>query len=229
MRAILFDLDNTLYPEIEFVKSGFKSVAQYLSSRYYFKDNSLFSMMMDILERDGRGKIFDTLLNNLGIYMDEKVKLLTYIYRSHQPDIYLYEDVLSTLSKLKSRGIRLGIVTDGRASIQRNKIFALKLDNIFDVIICCDELGTEYWKPSVIPFKIGLELLNISPSDASYVGDDLSKDFIGPNTMGMLTIRMDRQTQQNNLNNTFAEIAAPQFSVKSLEEILPIIGINDDK
>jgi len=221
--AVLFDLDDTLYPEIEFVKSGFRAAARYLSLRYHFSEDSLVKQMLDILRRDGRGKIFDTLLRYLGLYTEEKVRLLVYLYRSHRPTIHLYEDVLPTLECLRRYGTRLGIITDGMASVQRNKIAALGLNNLFDVIVCTDELGKECWKPSTIPYKIALELLEAPPSEAVYVGDDPSKDFLAPNSMGMLTIQVNRQTYQNLKQESIPEVAAAGFVIKRLKQILPII------
>ena len=151
MKAVLFDLDNTLYPEIEFVKSGFRTVARYLSSRFDMNEDSLFTQMLDILERDGRGKVFDNLLYELGLYQEERIKLLVYLYRSHKPSISPYRDCVLTFEHLKHWGMRLGILTDGMASVQRNKIAALGLEDVLDAIMCTDELGSEYWKPSVVP------------------------------------------------------------------------------
>lgn len=224
MKAVLFDLDNTLYPEIEFVKSGFRTVARYLNSRYHFSEDSLFTQMLDILQRDGRGKVFDSLLDNLGLYTEDGVKLLVYLYRSHCPTIRLYEDVLPTLEALKCYGTRLGVVTDGMASVQRNKIAALGLQNLFDAIVCADELGKECWKPSTISYKVALDLLQVSPSEAVYVGDDPSKDFVGPNLIGMLTIQVKRQMQQHFMPEAIPEPNGAKVIVERLEEILPIVG-----
>jgi len=224
MRAALFDLDDTLYSEIEFVKSGFRTVARYVSSRYHFNKDLLFTQMLDILQREGRGKVFDSLLYSLGIYTEEKVRLLVYLYRSHCPTIHLYEDVLPTLDHLRCYGMRLGIVTDGMASVQRNKIVALGLESFFDAIVCTDELGRQCWKPSAGPYKVALDLFQVSPSEAVYVGDDPSKDFLGPNSIGMLTIQVKRQIEQNSTPDVIPEPAGAKFVVKGLGEILPTIG-----
>ena len=222
MKAVLFDLDDTLYPEIEFVKSGFRTVARYLSSRYHFDENALFAQMLHILQRDGRGKVFDTLLHELNLYTEERVKLLMYLYRSHCPTICLYEDVLPTLEYLRQRNMLLGIVTDGMASVQRNKITALGLGKLFDVIICTDEMGEECWKPSVIPYKAALDFLQVHPSEATYVGNDASKDFLGPNSLGMLTIQVNRSMQKSSIDIISGAVKA-KFIVKELREILGII------
>lgn len=223
MKAVLFDLDNTLYPEMEFVKSGFRAVAHYLSARYHLDEESLFAQTIDILQNVGRGKIFDNLLYNLGLYQEERVKVLVYIYRSHKPTINLYEDSLPTFMNLKDCGIRLGILTDGMASMQRNKIAALGLEGVFDAIVCTDELGKEFWKPSIIPYKVALDLLEVSPSEAAYVGNDPAKDFVGANSMKMLTIQVTRDTHRDFTPNGIPEPARANFIVRRLEETLPII------
>lgn len=222
MKAVLFDLDNTLYPEIEFVKSGFRAVARYLVSKHHFSEDLIVKQMLDILEKDGRGKVFDSSLHNLGLYSEDMVKLLVFIYRSHHPRIQLYSDVLPTLKKLRSWSLRMGIITDGMASVQRNKIASLAFDKIFDAIVFSDEIGREFWKPSTMPYKVALNLLQISPLESAYVGDDPSKDFLGSNSIGMYTIQVKREMQQNK-TDVIPEPARARVIVKKLDEILPII------
>lgn len=222
MKAILFDLDNTLYPEIDFVKSGFREVSQYIASRYNFKAETIFRKMLDIMEQNGRGRIFDILLQELNVFSLEKVQLLIYLYRSHIPNIKLYEYVLVTLEELKNRSIKIGILTDGIASVQRNKVISLGLEKYFDVIIYTDQLGKEFWKPSVIPFKVALELLDIKPQEAGYVGDDISKDFFAPNLIGMLSIQVKKDIPLNSrvIHNEFYK---PKVIINQIKEILSII------
>ena len=223
MKAVLFDLDDTLYPEIEFVKSGFRVVARYLGSRYHFDEDLLFSQMLDTLQREGRGKVFDELLHKLGHYSEEKVKLLVYLYRSHCPTIHLYEDVLPTIEQLRQSGFRLGILTDGMASVQKNKAMALSVESLFDIVIYTDELGRECWKPSTISYMVALDLLQVSPSQAVYIGDDPSKDFIGPNSMGILTIQIHRKMERESMTDIAPKSDRAQFHVEKLEEIWPLV------
>lgn len=223
MKAVLFDLDDTLYPEMEFVKSGFRAVSQYLASRHHLNEDVLFTQMLDILRRDGRGRVFDSLLYSLGLYSEGEVKLSVYLYRSHPPTIHLYEDALPTLALLKDRGMQVGILTDGRASVQRRKITALGLESLFDTIVCTDELGDECWKPSIIPYRIALDLLQVAPPDAAYIGDNPSRDFAGAASIGMLTIQVKRQIQPNSIRRVISEHAGAEFVVENLNEILAIV------
>lgn len=223
MDAILFDLDNTLYPEIEFVKSGFKCISTYLASKYGFNEKFIFERLLDIFEKKGRGKIFNDLLLELDIYSEEELNVLIYLYRSHNPDIKLYNDVFPVLNTLKQMELALGIITDGRASVQQNKINALNLGDFFDVIVYTDKLGSENWKPSTVPYKIALNLLDVSSSKSIYVGDDPYKDFLGPKNLGMETVRIDRGFTENYwAKRGFKEVKA-NYSINSLKELLPLL------
>ena len=230
MKVVIFDLDDTLYDEYEFVKSGFKVVAAYLSSRYELDKNDIFTRLCEITKRDGRGKVFNTLLSNLGLYSLERVQTLIYIYRSHLPKIFLEKRVVYYLNTLRKKGLLLGIVTDGKSSVQSRKVEALGLKDYFDLILCSDELGREYWKPSTVPFKVVLDLLKTPPEKAVYVGDNVRKDFYGPNLMGLLTIQLrkwlKRENDQNDQPHSFLSTDFhAKYVVEELEEINTIIGV----
>lgn len=221
MKAVIFDLDDTLYPEIEFVRSGFKIVSRYISLKNAIDDNLTFKKIMLILEEHGRGKVFDILLNDLGIYSEDYVNLLLYLYRSHCPTINLYPEADTFLKELKHHNIQLGIISDGMASVQKNKISALGIDSYFDIIILTDELGKHYWKPSLTPFKIALSLLEVQPNEAIYIGDNVSKDFIAPNKLGMESIQLN--SGRSSINEVSDNSMNPKFIANNFEEISRII------
>lgn len=223
MKAILFDLDNTLYPEIEYVKSGFRCVSSYLNSKYDLDKEEIFFRLIDLFEKNGRGKIFDSLLKELGLYSNKNIHLLIYLYRSHFPKIKLYDDTIFVINALKKLDLQIGLITDGRASVQQNKVFALKLDSMFDIIIYTDKLGFENWKPSPLPFKIALDLLNSTPNEVIYVGDDPYKDFSGPKSIGMKTIQIKRNIKETYWKDKGFKKTNANFLVNDLEEIIGII------
>ncbi len=221
MKAVLFDLDDTLYPEIEFLRSGFAVVSSYLAKRHGLNEHELLEKVLSILENNGRRKVFDILLDSLGHYSPENVKLLVYLYRSHLPAIHPYPDTVSVLRGLKKANLKLGILTDGMASVQRNKIKTLGIDGLFDAIMCTDELGKEYWKPSILPFKIILDLLQVSPQEATYVGNDIGKDFFAPNELGMTTIRIDRKQATNKQESS--DLAEARHVISEFSDVLHIV------
>lgn len=223
MRAVIFDLDGTLYPELEFVRSGFREVARYLDARYHLGEARVLDLLLEKLRAEGRGRVFDGVLRELGVYTEERVRLLLFLYRSHRPEIRLHGDVLPTLEELGRRGVRLGLVTDGMASVQRRKIAALGLEGVLDAIVCSDELGGDCWKPSAVPYRIALDLLGAAPLDAAYVGDDVRKDFLWPNSAGMLTIEVRREVPGGADPRPVPEASRARAVVSRLEDILPLV------
>lgn len=192
IKAVLFDLDDTLYEEITFVRSGFRAVTSHLCERFQLNRDELFLTMMEILSKENRGKVFDKVLEHYGLYHPRLVEELVCIYRSHQPNIHLYLDAKPTFQMLKSSGIKLGIITDGLHAVQRNKVTALGLQELMDIIIYTDEQGRDYWKPHPATFQRAIKVLAINPSEAVYIGNDPAKDFAGPNATGMVSVHLHR-------------------------------------
>ena len=108
------------------------------------------------------------------------------VYREHMPSIVLYDNVVKQIIDLQNRGIRVGIITDGRPNGQKNKIVALGLDKLVDDIIITDELGGEdFRKPCDIAFRIMQRRWKIPFEQMLYVGDNIHKDFQAPKQLGM--------------------------------------------
>lgn len=228
VKAVLFDLDNTLYPEEQFVLSGFRAVARTLGERMNLSTEAVFANMLKILKDHGRGKVFDRLLEDFQIDSATWLPTLVQVYRSHQPLIFLFPGVTEALRSLKDRAVKIGLVTDGLASVQRRKIAALGLDAVMDVIVCTEELGKGCRKPSTAPFEIALQLLNVPGGAAAYVADDVSKDFAGPNRLGMKSVQI-RSTglvgvPQSSLPKD--PVYLPGLTVESLDEALRVLELD---
>lgn len=228
IQAILFDLDDTLYPEIDFVKSGFHEVAETIANTQSLESQDLFTRMMEILKEDGRGQVFDKLLRDLGLHSAERVSLMTYIYRSHAPKIELYPDTRPILNELKERNVKTGIITDGMAIVQNRKILALGLEELVDEIIYTDVFGRDFWKPSSLPFLVASEMLNLDPRDAMYVGDNITKDFIGANLVGMPTVQFAPNPEKHIESLKTAPVSAhARVTINKLSDVLLLLGENN--
>lgn len=176
IKGIIFDLDDTLYSEKEYVRSGYKAVSDYLGGGYEEKLWQFFEA--------GRPAI-DVLLKELG-RENEKAEVLK-VYRSHKPDIHLYPGVTEMITELKEKGIKVGIITDGRPEGQQNKLEALGLE--VDDVIITDELGgTQFRKPCDIAFRIMMTRWRLNTADIVYVGDNPTKDFQAPQQLGMKSL-----------------------------------------
>lgn len=178
--GVIFDLDDTLYSEKEYVRSGFKAVADYLGGDYAGRLWEMFE--------EGKPAI-TCLLSELGL--EEREAEALRVYRYHSPDIHLYPDVEETFAQLRSSGIKIGILTDGRPEGQRAKIKALGLEKMVDDILVTDELGgVQFRKPCDIAYRIIQRRWRIPFEEITYVGDNPAKDFHAPRQLGMKSVAL---------------------------------------
>ncbi|ACT01176.1 HAD family hydrolase [Paenibacillus sp. JDR-2] len=97
-----------------------------------------------------------------------------------------YPGLKEMLSGLKKAAFKLGMITNGRAFYQRDKIRALGIECYFDDIIISEAVGLR--KPDPAIFQLSLTNLNVSAAEAVFVGDNLKKDMIPAKELGMKTI-----------------------------------------
>lgn len=174
--VVIFDLDDTLYLERDYVRSGFEAIA-----KKYPNVNELFEKLWDAF-LDGKQAI-DYVLEKEGL-LSEKDNCLN-IYRFHTPNIKLQQGVKEMLLRLKTNK-RLGLITDGRVEGQKAKIDALGISSFFDKIIITDELGgTEFRKPNSKAFILMKEYFLSDYRNMCYIGDNFKKDSVAPDKLGM--------------------------------------------
>ena len=208
--CFVFDLDDTLYNEIDYLKSAYRFISEGVVGE---NNESLYQEMLKIYFSGGN--TFEFILNK---YTEKNLTLekLLYLYRNHHPDILLREGVLEILKEMKNRNAITGIITDGRSITQRNKIKALGLENVIDTLIISEEFGCE--KPSSALY----ESLMINPSCRQYYyfGNNLNKDFISPKKLGWFCIGILNSNNIRNQNiSEFSDDFIPHVFIKSMVEI----------
>jgi len=191
--TVVFDLDDTLYDEIDFCRSGFRAGAQFIAtlSDKHTPDDIL-ATIWDCFITGDHDSTFDAALRRLGIPYDLNIiGKLVEIYRTHTPTLTLPAESRATLDALTDK-YTLGLLTDGYMPTQRLKVQALGIEHYFTAIVYTEELGREFWKPSPRGFEKLIELLHARPEQMAYIADNETKDFIAPNQLGMLTIQLLR-------------------------------------
>lgn len=192
IKAVVFDLDDTLISEKQYVESGFRYVASLIHCRFGISEERAFSDLMNLF-RESSQNVFNRLLNFYEIENShETIIELISEYRNHHPEINFYDDVLPCIAQLKSMGIKVGIITDGYSDTQRRKLEAVHAYDYFDEIIITDELGREFSKPHNKPFEIMREKLNVEFDEMVYVGDNPEKDFFISSIHPLITVRINR-------------------------------------
>jgi putative hydrolase of the HAD superfamily len=190
-QAVLFDLDDTLYPEREFVDGGFRAVGRFLAPHVGRSLPTIVRRLRALHDRDGRGRLFDTLLAELGRPHDPDLVLAALLaYRTHHPHLTPFPDVAETLDRLRKGDMATGLVSDGLSAVQARKLASLPaVARRLDIIVMTEELGPANAKPSPVPFRVACLALGVAPERAVYVGNDPRKDFAGARAAGLATIR----------------------------------------
>ena len=187
-RAIVFDLDDTLYAQVDFKRSGFRVVASQLAEWGIADAESAIASMERQLAALGPShpRILDAMVVDLGL-TGVSIDRLVSVFRDHLPVIRPFAGISELLAHLRGR-YRLGLLTDGLAAVQRRKVVALGLASAFDAMLFSDEMETQ--KPDQILFEWFERQFGLAGSELMYVGDNPAKDFLGANQRGWRTLRV---------------------------------------
>ena len=218
VKAVVFDLDDTLISEKEYIKSGYLHIAGIIEDRFAMDKKQVFDELMSLFNVSPLN-VFNRLYDKYQIkYSKEMILDLVKEYRGHFPDIQFYDDVLPCLSELKRAGIKVGIITDGYAIAQRQKLKAIQANEYFDEIIVTDELGRDYWKPHPKAFELMKEKFRVNFDEMIYVGDNPEKDFYISKTYPIKTVRIIRDGVHSDKNY-----------FRDIKEDIKIISLKDIK
>jgi len=217
--TVIFDLDDTLYDEADYCKSGFEAVTDFLAD---LPQAPPAERILDCLWKQftagNRTKTFNAALRELGISFDDNlIQTLIKTYRNHIPKIKLPADSKDILCRL-SKKYTLALLTDGFLPAQELKVRALGIEKYFETIIYTEQLGREFWKPSPAGFEKLMQSLNAKPENTVYVADNEQKDFIAPNKLGILTIQMIRPARLHSQSPRQSD-AAPRYVIHKISRL----------
>ena len=218
IRAILFDLDDTLISEMDFVREGWRAVAEYLSPGTERTVKQLEAMAAEAFAVD-RAHVYDQVCTQLGLGAGVVAKCIE-IYRTHRCSVRLLDDAAAALTWAADRPT--AIISDGRADVQRNKVIAAGLDRLVDAVILTDELGPGMGKPNPAGFQLALKLLNVAASEAIYIADNPAKDFLGPRSIGMCSAQI-RRSDGVHVNAQTVPGGNPDVHLDSLYELPAVV------
>lgn len=222
IELVVFDLDDTLFPEKEFVKSGFRAAANYLQKSGITPDD-VFPELWKTFCRGARGTVFNDVLHAVGIEpAEDLIKKLIEIYRSHKPLLALFPDAAFILKHLHGRK-KMGILSDGYRETQKNKVDALNIESYFDVILFTDFLGRDFWKPHTAGYEKIMDICSISCEKCLYVGDNPRKDFYGARQTGWKTVHVLRTDGIYSEQENVPEEYRADISVHDLYKLAEVI------
>lgn len=212
---VVFDMDDTLYLERDYVRSGFTAVGAHVEQA--FGVVGFGSTLWEGFELGVRGDAFDRALLAHDLVDDgPAVAELVAVYRSHEPVIDLLPDARDLLDRLGSRP--LGLITDGPSASQWAKIRPLGLEARLSFIVVTGDHGLEWTKPSELPYIRCEQLAAAEPAQCWYIGDNPHKDFVTPSRRGWTSVRVRRAASLHH------EAATPTgvVEIESLDQLLAL-------
>ena len=221
INIIVFDLDDTLYPQIEYTRQCLHSTVNYISDISGENKDVIKSKLDEILEKNGIEYkfIFHDLFKEINFDGMPQIREILELFWACKPQINLFDGVLDILTQLKTK-YRLAILTDGHVHIQEQKIDTLGIKDFFETVLITDFLGAQYRKPSPAGYKKLLEDMKIKPHDCIYVGNDPRKDFLACKELGIKTVRI-RQGDYKDL--TLDENHEADVEIDDIADLLNII------
>ena len=217
IQAVVFDLDDTLYPERQYVRSGYRAVGEFLRER--LRRTEAFEDWLWQRFCSGRSAgALDALNAEFALGRSkEQIDELVSVYREHRPDIRPREGAAALLRRLRRR-CRLALLTDGFLPAQQLKLEALALGPLFDVVVFTEEIGREAWKPSTAGFQAVRDRLRVPHECCAYVADNPAKDFVAPNRLGWRTVRLVCEGQVH-AHGPAPPDGRPDTTIRRLDEL----------
>jgi putative hydrolase of the HAD superfamily len=219
LQCVVFDLDDTLYLERDYVHSGFHAVDRWCAEALGL--SGVGELAQEYFEAGRRGDIFNMVLEQLSVKnINETVKAMVDVYREHTPTICLESDAISCLTALKGK-VHLGLLTDGNSLTQRNKIRALGIQDTFEEIVVTGDWGVEFFKPHPRGYRHLEDRFRRPSAEFTYVADNPSKDFTAPRELRWKTVRVKRPGGL--YSERFCPTSLAQVEIENLEELPEII------
>jgi len=220
IEALIFDLDDTLYTEYDFVVSGYRAVAHEVALRRGRPEEQVFSDMLTTFKCEGRGKVLEMVANR---YSDSSLSVaeMVEIYRRHQPAIQMPVGYDNLLRRFR-HDYKLGIITDGLPEVQMRKVQALHLGSAVDKIIYTWEHGREMEKPHPFSFRLMLDSLGTSHTGALFIGDNPHKDCRGAHNAGMRFVQVAKGGGAGEAA-IYGQDGVADFAINTLHELPDVL------
>jgi len=222
IKGVVFDMDDTLYLERDYVRSGFQAVATHVSDMA--DESTVFQTLWTLFQEGIRGNTFNLLMETMpGLAERTSIPQLVSIYRNHIPDIAILPAMRTLLIDLRNQGLPLGLLSDGPLAAQQAKVDALGLETLVDSIVLTDAWGRDKWKPNPAGFERLAQTMDVEHKFLVYIGDNPVKDFIAPRTLGWRTIRLRMPGQLRETDEPTSEAATPDNVVSTMEALRTVL------
>jgi len=215
LKAVFFDIDNTLFPTRDFTELARKgAIKAMVKEGLPFSEKRAYSELLRVVKKYGPNypKHFDRLLERLGTGYDPKLIAAGVIaYHEAKGRLAPYPDVPPTLRALRRKGLRLYALSRGVDIKQWDKLIRLNLHPLFNGVFVTDAKTTAFYR-SV------LRRLKLQPDEAVMVGDCPRIDVIPAKKAGITAIHLLKGKHAHDPDGRKAD-----FRIKSMRELLVVL------
>lgn len=216
IKAVLFDLDNTLIDFLKMKKSASKAaISAMIRAGLKVNEGEAWTTLLDLFQEYGieNQQIFNEFLKKLTGKVDTRILAAGVVAYRKTKELSLqpYPNVIPTLNKLRKRGYKLGIVTDAPKFQAWTRLYQLKLEKYFNLVVTFEDTGEK--KPNLLPFKTAIKKLGMKPEEIMMVGDSIKRDVEGAKRLGMRTVFAK-------YGQVWKEKGKPDFIIEDFSEIL---------
>lgn len=228
--AIFFDIDDTLFDSTLMSQSARRNAIRAIrEAGLEIDENEAFDLLMKIVKKYGSNynEHFNRLLEELGYDTHPKLIAAAVVaYHSEKHALLRpFPDVVLTLLRIM-KSYKLGIISDGRAEKQWEKLIYLGIQHFFDVVVINELRGN--WKPDNHGFKLAMEKLNLTdPKKIIYVGNKIESDIVGANKMNMVSVLFDPKKQIK--IDTLKGEEKPDHLISRISAITHLLGLKELK
>jgi putative hydrolase of the HAD superfamily len=222
IKGVFFDIDDTLYDSTKLARMARENSIKAMidAGLDVAGEEELYSRLNAIIRKFGSNyaRHYDELLKDYGVKWNPRIIAAGVVAYERTKAGYLrpYPGTIPTLIKLK-KGHSLGVISNGLAVKQWEKLVGLGIHHFFDVVATSEELG--HSKPSTRIFEYAMGEVGLDPSECVMVGDRLDTDILGGNRAGMTTVLMRTVREQEPAGDE----DRPDYEIRSLCELPPLL------
>jgi putative hydrolase of the HAD superfamily len=219
VHGVLIDLDDTLYPQAEFLDAAWRAVAERGVEFGLDRAALLTELRRAAAAGSDRGGIIDRALASIGASELPVAAFLAAFRDACPARLTPYPGVCEALAELRRRA-PIALISDGEVPGQQRKLVALGLADAFDLVVFSDRWGREFRKPHPRPFQAALHGLAIPAELAVMIGDRPEKDIAGALAAGVHAIRVRTGEYSARPNHPETWMCANTF-VDAVTSVLP--------
>ncbi len=194
VRAVIFDLDDTLFEQRQWLAGAYLLVGEWMKERFGSDPSEVRALLLGYASRysSASGNLFNLLLADMGIEEtpERLAGMIDAFYRYRPEHLDTYPGTVPTLKCLMSAGLKLAVITNGREDIQTDKLRALGIAECFDLVLVSKACGEGWEKPSPRMYQRSISELCVGPDECIFVGDNPGIDFLPAKKTGIFSIRV---------------------------------------